>query len=408
MEHPGSTLVKGRLVLPSGVAEGWVRTTGPSIVGVGADVGPAGGESPPGADVVETDGYVLPGLVDTHCHGALGSAYADGPEALARAAEHHHRCGTTSLFASTVSERAADLASQVAHLAGASARGVVDGVHLEGPYLSARRCGAHRPDVLRDPDLAEVADMLDRASGTLRSMTLAPELPGALALVRMLRDRDVTVAVGHTAASTSQTRAAIEAGARVATHLFNGMEPIHHRAGGPVVALLDDPRVRCELIADGEHLDADVVRWVWHSVGTERVMLVSDASPAVGMPDGELAWRGSTVYVASSRVRTASGALAGSAVTLLDAVRWVVGTGVPLVDAVAAASRVPAACYGLADRGSLAVGMRADLVLTDDDLRVRRVMRAGEWLDGPPTIGGPALVPGLPAPADRTRRRDSR
>ena len=372
--------VRGDLVLPDGVAAGWLRVVGDRIDAVGTGAPPEDAE-PVDTDLVETDGLVLPGLVDVHCHGAVGFAFGDGVQQARAAAAHHHGSGTTTLLASLVSESRDVLADQVRTLSSLVRDGELDGVHLEGPYLAARCRGAHRAEALRDPDLAEVTALLDIAGGVITAVTVAPELPGADGLIAVLTARGVRAAVGHTAASSSTTRAAIAAGARIATHLFNAMTPLHHRDGGPVVALLDDERVVCELIADGHHLDADVVRWVWKVLGRSRRMLVSDSSPATGIAAGASYLGGQVLRVGDGAVRTVEGGvLAGSASTLMDVVRWAVSVGIPLPEAVAAASSVPATTLGLADRGALRAGHRADLVLADRDLRVRRVLLAGRWV----------------------------
>ena len=367
--------IRGDLVTSTGVEPGWVRVVGDRIDAVGSGV------APQDAEVVETDGLVLPGLVDIHCHGALGAAFGDGAAAARTVADHHRRSGSTSMLASLVSESPGVLAGQVGVLSPLVQDGIVDGIHLEGPYLASACRGAHRADALRDPDVDEIAALLDLAGGAIRVVTVAPERAGAVELIELLVARGVAVAVGHTAASAGETRAALDAGARIATHLFNAMPALHHRDGGPVLALLDDERVTCELIVDGQHLDLEVVRWVWRLLGPARRMLVSDSSPATGIPDGLVTLGGQAVQVTAGVARTvAEGALAGSTSTLLDVVRCAVGSGVPLHEAVTAATAVPAAAVGLADRGELRAGGRADLVLTDRGLGLRRVLLAGRWL----------------------------
>jgi len=367
--------VRGDLVTSTGVEAGWVRIVGDRIGAVGS------GDAPHDNEIVDAGGLVLPGLVDIHCHGALGAAFGDGAAAVRTIADYHRRSGSTSMLASLVSESRDVLAAQVGMLAPLVRDGVVDGIHLEGPYLASAHRGAHRADALRDPDVAEIAELLDVAGGAIRVVTVAPERVRAGELIDLLVARGVPVAIGHTAASTGETRAALDAGARIATHLFNGMPALHHRDGGPVLALLDDGRVTCELIVDGCHLDGDVVRWVWRLLGPSRRILVSDSSPATGVLDGVVTLGGQELRVTNGVARTvAEGALAGSASTLLDVVCCAVGTGVPLHEAVTAATAVPAAAVGLADRGELRAGARADLLLTDRSLDLQRVLRAGRWL----------------------------
>jgi N-acetylglucosamine-6-phosphate deacetylase len=372
------TIVSGPLIGIDGIDQRWLRVDGETITAV--ETGPV---SPrPGEEVIEvSEGFVLPGLVDGHCHGGAGHGFADGADAARRAVAVHRRGGTTTLIASLVSAQPAPLLAAVHELAPLVADGTIDGIHLEGPYLSAARRGAHPASALRRPDLDEMLSLLHASKDTITTVTVAPELPGALQLIRALTQRAVRVGIGHTDSDAADTRAAIDAGASIATHLFNGMAQIHHRAGGPVVALTTDPRVTCELICDGQHLSADVVRWLWPLLARDRVMLVSDASPATGMPDGHYQLGTQSVELHGSAVWTADGgSLAGSCITLLDAVRWCVQIGIGLAEAVQAASDTPARILGLADRGRLAPGYRGDLVITDRDVRPTRVMLAGQWL----------------------------
>ena len=368
------TIVTGRLIGAEGIAgtdgmastEGiarqWLRVDGDRMTDVAS--GPAPGRR--GEEVVDVgDGFVLPGLVDGHCHGGAGAGFADGPDAARRAADFHHRGGSTTVIASLVSAGPTPLRAAVRDLAPLVDDTTIDGIHLEGPYLSAARRGAHPAQALRHPDPDEMRRLLNAGKDTITTVTIAPELPDALELIETLTRRGVRIGIGHTDADAAETRAAIGAGASIATHLFNGMPPIHHRAGGPVVALIADPRVTCELICDGQHLSAEIVRWLWGLLGPNRIMLVSDASPAAGMPDGRYQLGGTSVELHRSVVRTADGtSLAGSSITLLEAVRWCVGIGIGIGEAVHAASTSPARTLGFADRGRLAPGCRADIPST--------------------------------------------
>lgn len=217
-------------------------------------------------------------------------------------------------------------------------------------------------------------------------VTLAPERDGALAAIRLLVDRGVAAAIGHTDASYEQTRAAVAAGATVATHLCNAMRPVHHREPGPIVALLGAPGVVCELIADGTHLHDGMLAFA-AAVAPGRTALVTDAIAAAGMPDGEYDLGGQPVVVTDrvARLSTADGspgAIAGSTLTMDAALRRAVGAGVSLVDAVRMAATTPARVLGLGGTvGALAPGLRADLVELDPQLQVLRVMRAGVWVE---------------------------
>jgi N-acetylglucosamine-6-phosphate deacetylase len=243
--------------------------------------------------------------------------------------------------------------------------------------LSPARCGAQNPAHLRDPDMAELKELL--RLGVVRTVTIAPELPDALGAIRALRAKGVVAAVGHTDATYEQTRAAVDAGARVATHLCNAMRPVHHRDPGPIVALLEAEDVVCEQVADGVHLHDAMLRHVIRAAGPSRVALVTDAMAAAGMPDGEYDLGGQVVSVSGGVARLAvSGNIAGSTLTMDAALRRTVQSGVSMSDAVAMAATTPSRVLGVdGEVGAIAVGLRADLVLLDEDLNVMSVLRAG-------------------------------
>lgn len=377
-----TVLANARLVLPGGVRHGRLRVEG----GLIAAIGPAAGGDTTGdtGDVVDLAGrHVVPGFVDLHVHGAAGASYQSGTAGeVRRVAGFHREHGTTTTLASLVTGSPGELRAAVARLADLADEGAIAGVHLEGPYLAAARCGAHDPSLLRPPDRAEFARLVTAGRGHLRMITLAPELPGALDLVRDATAAGVIAAVGHTDAASGPTREAIDAGARVATHLFNGMRPPHHREGGPVIATLNDPRVTVELILDGIHIEAAVARLVFTAAGADRVALITDAMAATGMGDGEYDLGPMRVHVSAGRATLAGGSsIAGSTITMADAFRRCVNdVGVPIERAALAAARTPARALGIDDRvGTLEVGKSADLVVLDEDLTVTRVMRAGRW-----------------------------
>jgi N-acetylglucosamine-6-phosphate deacetylase len=339
------------------VSPGWVRVDDGRVAEVGDGV-------PDRSDLVAH--RVTPGLVDVHCHGGGGGDVGGDDAAIEAAAARHRSAGTTTMLASLVSAPIDVLADQVSRLRDHVAAGTVAGIHLEGPWIAASRCGAHDPRALRPPERSDVDRLLRLARGTLRMVTLAPELPGAPDAVRHLVDAGVVVAVGHTDADAATVRAAVDAGATVATHLFNAMPPLLHREPGPVGALLADPRVTVELIDDGAHVDPLVVDLAITAAGPRRWMLVTDAIAAAGQGDGALRLGGLDVIVTDGEARlAASGALAGSTLLLLDAVRRQVARGRDPFDAVAAATSTPADALGL-DAGRLVVGARADLLLLDE------------------------------------------
>jgi N-acetylglucosamine-6-phosphate deacetylase len=263
------------------------------------------------------------------------------------------------------------------------------GAHLEGPFLSPDRPGTHPLSHLRNPDVALLDRLLD--AGVVTQMTLAPELPGGLGSVRLLAERGVIAAVGHTDAAHETTRRAVEAGATVATHLFNAMPPLLHRAPGPVAALLEDERVTVELINDGTHLHPAALRLAVARAGPDRVAFITDAMAAAGMGDGDYDLGPLRVAVRGGVARLAEGGrIAGSTLTLDAAFRRAVTVdGLPVERVVAATSAVPARLLGMDDRiGSLEVGKDADLVVLDEDFALTGVMRRGEWLVPTPEGGG--------------------
>ncbi|HZN17302.1 MAG TPA: N-acetylglucosamine-6-phosphate deacetylase [Micromonosporaceae bacterium] len=370
----------GRVVTPSGVLNpGHVDVEGDRITAVGT------------AGEVGERHWLVPGFVDIHVHGGGGHTFTTGDAGAAReVAGFHLRHGTTTMLASLVSSPYQVMRRATEAFRPLVGEGVLAGIHFEGPYLSELRCGAQNPAHLRDPDLAELAELVALGQGTVRMVTLAPERPGAVAAVRLLAGHGVVAAVGHTDATYEQTLAAVAAGATVGTHLFNGMRPPHHREPGPVLALLgadagkDAGGVVCELVADGVHLHDGTLAFAAGVAGPDRTALVTDAMAAAGMPDGEYELGGQTVVVAGRVARLArNGAIAGSTLTMDAALRGAVRAGLSMVDAVRAAATTPARVIGLgAEVGALVPGRRADVVELDEELRVVRVMRAGAWLTG--------------------------
>ena len=371
------TVLTGRELL----RPGWIEVSGQRITGIGA--GP-----PPGpADRELPAATVVPGFIDTHVHGGGGASFSGGAAETAAAVALHRRHGTTTLIASLVSEAPEDLLRQIRGLGEDVASGLIAGIHLEGPWLAEKRCGAHDPALLRDPDPAELSRVFGAAQGTIRMVTLAPERTGALDAIRIVVDAGAVAAVGHTEATYQQTRDAIDAGATVATHLFNAMRPIHHREPGPVIALLEDPRVSVEVIADGVHVDAALYRHVSRSAGDDRVSLVTDAMAAAGMADGTYRIGPLAVEVADSVARLAgTDTIAGSTATMDQLFRFAVaGSGLPrdeaLLTAVRQSSVNPARALGLPS-AELTAGSRADLVVLDADLMVTDVLFGGTWTSG--------------------------
>ncbi len=371
------TLTGAHIVTPRGTVDGWLRVTGNTIGDIGT------GPAPPGPAVDVSGRWIVPGFVDIHCHGGGGGSFTDLDLDQGRTAVRTHRAhGTTTMLASLVSAPVPDLANQVSALHELTIDGLIAGIHLEGPFLSRARCGAHDTTALRPPDRASIDRLIAAGRGSIRMVTLAPELENATTAIRQLSDAETVSAVGHTDATTDHVAPAIDAGATVATHLFNGMRPLHHREPGPVGALLDDERVTVELICDLVHLHPTVVRLAARHAGTARTAAITDAISAAAADDGTYELGSAPVTVTDGQPRLPDGSLAGSTLTMDAALRGLVHhCGLTVGEAVAATATTPARVLGLSDRiGAIAPGMSADLVVLDDHLHVHGVMREGTWV----------------------------
>jgi N-acetylglucosamine-6-phosphate deacetylase len=369
------TLLTGRELL----RPGWIEISNGTVAAVGA--GPA--PRPPDRDLGAVT--AVPGFVDTHVHGGGGANFSTASAAdTSTAVALHRRHGTTTLVASLVTASPDELLCEVTGLAADVHAGLLAGIHLEGPWLSTKRCGAHQPALMRDPDPTEIDRVLDAAGGAIRMVTLAPERDGAVAAIERFVDGGVVAAVGHTEATYAQTRTAIVAGATVGTHLFNAMRPIHTREPGPVIALVEDSRVTVEMITDGVHVDPALYRHIASSVGPDRVSLITDAMAATGMADGVYHLGPVEVDVVDGVARvTGTDTIAGSTATMDRVFRFAVThCGLPrneaLMLAVRQASINPARALGLPCTG-LVPGAWADLVVLDADLAVAGVLHHGSW-----------------------------
>lgn len=392
-------VLRGRIVTAAlEVADGVVAVDG----GMVTFAGPAS-DFPGNPGPTRSDRILLPGLVDLHCHGAKGSDFAEGSETGAEAAARYlHTRGTTTLLASVVTGPQEQTLRTLRVLRSLTEQGLIAGSHLEGPFISSGQCGAHDPELLLAPDLDLAASMLEAAGPSLRSVTLAAELPGAGKLVDLLICHGVIPSLGHTAATSAvadEFLAQAADGLALAgssakakqhrrptvTHLFNAMPGLHHRSPGPVSASLAAARAGkavVELIADGVHLAPETVKLVFELVGAENIALVTDSMAATGLQDGAYRLGPLAVTVREGVARVdASGAIAGGTATLLDVVRTTVSAGVPLQHAVMSATVVPANVLGISDHvGDLRVGMPADILVVDDNLNLDRVFRRGEEL----------------------------
>jgi N-acetylglucosamine-6-phosphate deacetylase len=335
---------------------------------------------------------VSPGLVDLQCNGGFGFEVGGDAEALRALAARLPSTGVTTFLPAVVSARPAHYRAVAAALAavelgeaGAAPRAQVAGLHLEGPLLSASRAGAHDRAAIAAAE-ATLDDVLDEllASRALRLMTLAPERPGALARLRRLFEADVVVSLGHTDATYDEMLDGTDAGATLATHLFNAMSPFHHRAPGAVGAALIDERLTVSLIADGIHTHPAALNLVLRAKGAARIVLITDAVAAAGAPAGSYALGGAPIVSDGQSARRTDGTLAGSTLTMDRAVRGMVAFGgARAEEALTMATAVPAACLGLADRGRLQVGRRADLVLWSAELEIVSTAVGGVWNRSP-------------------------
>ena len=369
------------LLTPTGpVADGALLTAGARI----AALGPAAHvPRPPDARVLDGAGHLLaPGFLDLQLNGAFGYDFTADPASIWAVGARLPRSGVAAFLPTIISSSPATIAAAQAVMRAGPPPGyrgaTALGLHLEGPFLNPVRRGAHDPAYLRPPDPVLAAGW-SPATG-VRLVTLAPELPGALDLVRALVARGVVVSAGHSAATLAEARAGFAAGISYGTHLFNAMPPLHHRAPGLAGALLTDPRPTVGLIADGVHLDPALVALVWRAKGPRHLNLVTDAIAALDMPPGVYRIGDRAVHVDGTAARLPDGTLAGSLLSLDQAVRNLVAwTGADPAAAVATVTAVPADLLGLGGgRGRLAPGAAADLVLLTPDLRVATAIVGGE------------------------------
>lgn len=321
--------------------------------------------------------WIVPGFVDVHVHGGGGHDTMDGKDGVLGLARFHARTGTTALCPTTVTEDEDALARALAGVA--AAQGVLQsgarilGAHLEGPFISGKRLGA-QPPRSRSPDPLLLARLLER--GPIALVTLAPELEGALPLIEDLVRRGIRATLGHSDADHETGARAYAHGARGATHLFNAMSGVHHRSPGLAVAALEAEGVFLELILDGHHVHPSLLRLALRAA-RGKLVLVTDAIRAAGLPEGEAELGGQRVFVKGGRATLADGTLAGSVLTLDRALRNAVAAGVPLEGACELLSRNPADYLGRSDLGRLAPGARGDALVLREDLTLERVLVGG-------------------------------
>ncbi|MEU0059091.1 N-acetylglucosamine-6-phosphate deacetylase [Streptomyces sp. NPDC006334] len=371
-------LTGARVVLPTGtVPDGSVTVVGTRISAA----------IPTNAQFIDVKGHwLIPGFVDLHNHGGGGASFSGPADDVLKAVHTHRLHGTTTLVASTVTDDRDALVRQAGLLSELAEQGDLAGIHFEGPFISPCRKGAHSERLLRDPHPAEVRKLVAAARGQAKMVTLATELPGGIDSVRLLTDHGVIAAVGHTDATYEQTVEAIEAGATVATHLFNAMPALGHRSPGPIAALLADERVTVELINDGVHLHPAALELAFRHAGPHRVAFITDAMDAAGFGDGRYDLGPLAVDVVDGVARLVEGgSIAGSTLTQDRAFKRAVTVDrIPVEDAVTALSATPARLLGMADTvGSLEPGKDADLVVLDENFDLKGVMRKGDWVVDP-------------------------
>jgi N-acetylglucosamine-6-phosphate deacetylase len=370
-------VVEGRLVLADGVVAGRLVVEDGWIADVMPDAGNEASAAGP---------LIAPGFIDVHVHGWGGHDATGDAAALAGMARALLRHGVTSFLPTAPSLPESEISRFAARVRDWMPSAPADGAeplgfNLEGPFIALARKGAHDPALLRTPESIDRA-VLEASLDGLRIMTIAPELPGALALIERLAALGIVPSMGHSDATLDEARAGYRAGGRTTTHLFNAMTGVDHRLPGLAVAALTDDDAYVELVADGFHVHPALWPIILRSKPAGRLILVSDAMSLAGMGDGPGSIGGLDVVVRNGRVTlVGTDTLAGSVIAIDTAVRNLVREGVPIQVAVAAASSSPAALLGEADRGRIEVGRRAHLVELDDDLRVRRVTRGSDWIE---------------------------
>ena len=329
-------------------------------------------------EVIDAEGLlVLPGLVDIHSHGAAGEDFSDGnPEGLKKILQYEKRCGITSYCPTSMTFPKERLRQIFASIKGAQTEdgATVVGINMEGPFLDPAKKGAHVEKWIAAPDVAFVRELNQDADGLVRLVTLAPNMDGAEEFIKEMHE-EVCISLGHTAADYDCASRAMKLGAHHVTHLYNAMQPFGHRAPGLIGAAMDDPECMVELICDGYHIHPSAIRAAFRLFGPERVILISDSMRATGMENGTYELGGQEVTVQDRKAVLKDGTLAGSATNLYGCMCKAVEFGIPLEQAIMAATANPARSIGIFDRvGSIRIGKQADLLLVSENLELKRVI----------------------------------
>lgn len=329
-------------------------------------------------EVIDAEGLlVLPGLVDIHSHGAAGEDFSDGnPEGLKKILQYEKRCGITSYCPTSMTFPKERLRQIFASIKGAQTEdgATVVGINMEGPFLDPAKKGAHVEKWIAAPDVAFVRELNQDADGLVRLVTLAPNMDGAEEFIKEMHE-EVCISLGHTAADYDCASRAMKLGAHHVTHLYNAMQPFRHRAPGLIGAAMDDPECMVELICDGYHIHPSAIRAAFRMFGPERVILISDSMRATGMENGTYELGGQEVTVKDRKAVLKDGTLAGSATNLYGCMCKAVEFGIPLEQAIMAATANPARSIGIFDHvGSIRIGKQADLLLVSENLELKRVI----------------------------------
>ena len=329
-------------------------------------------------EVIDAEGLlVLPGLVDIHSHGAAGEDFSDGnPEGLKKILQYEKRCGITSYCPTSMTFPKERLRQIFASIKGAQTEegAKVVGINMEGPFLDPAKKGAHVEKWIAAPDVAFVRELNQDADGLVRLVTLAPNMDGAEEFIKEMHE-EVCISLGHTAADYDCASRAMKLGAHHVTHLYNAMQPFGHRAPGLIGAAMDDPECMVELICDGYHIHPSAIRAAFRMFEPERVILISDSMRATGMENGTYELGGQEVTVKDRKAVLKDGTLAGSATNLYGCMCKAVEFGIPLEQAIMAATANPARSIGIFDRvGSIRIGKQADLLLVSENLELKRVI----------------------------------
>ena len=329
-------------------------------------------------EIIDAEGLlVLPGLVDIHSHGAAGEDFSDGnPEGLKKILRYERSCGITSYCPTSMTFPKERLRQIFASIKGAQTEegAKVVGINMEGPFLDPAKKGAHVEKWIAAPDVAFVRELNQDVDGLVRLVTLAPNMDGAEEFIKEMHE-EVCISLGHTAADYDCASRAMKLGAHHVTHLYNAMQPFGHRAPGLIGAAMDDPECMVEMICDGYHIHPSAIRAAFRMFGPERVILISDSMRAAGMENGTYELGGQEVTVKDRKAVLKDGTLAGSATNLYGCMCKAVEFGIPLEQAIMAATANPARSIGIFNRvGSIRIGKQADLLLVSEKLELKRVI----------------------------------